>query len=451
MAVTKEITRLEKSAAKLSFTVPKDDVRMFYDQSLNEIIREIQIKGFRKGKVPKNVVEQKFKGVLQEQILNELISKTVLDAINADDFPKDDKPLPYSDPQVVQGDDGGPKLSLDTDFSFAVTYDVYPKLENLKCEGFEATVDDAEVTQADIDRELEAIRERNAIVLEREENAPARKGDVVTLDYCELDTNGKEIPAKKREDFTFTVGDGLNYYKFDEEITGIKQGETKIITKTMPADFHDEELAGKTVNISIKIKSVKEKKLPALDDEFAQDVDEKFNTLADLVNSVKKRLEDTLEDARKRKRRQALFDKILEANPLEIPASMVQAEMYARLSTVFGASKRFPEFATQFLNNDPTLENARPEIERNIKIYCIQRHLAEEFKFEVSDADIEKEIDTIAGRAGMEREEIVQFYREPAKREELVESLKLAKVNDFLLEKNTIKPGAKVSYLDIAG
>ncbi|MDR0551853.1 MAG: trigger factor [Spirochaetaceae bacterium] len=443
MSITKEITRLEKSAVKLSVIVPKDEVCAFYDKSLEEVARDIQIKGFRKGKAPKSLIEQKFRSVLREQITNELISKTIIDLINAEDFPKDAAPLNYMDPQI----EGEPKIDLETDLHFAITYDVAPQLENIKYEGLEVTVDYAEITDEDIERELEEVRDRNSIVIDRDESSPVQKGDIVTLDFCELDADGSEKSNTKREDFTFTAGSEATYYKFDEDVLGLKTGEEKIFDKTMPKHLTDNENEGNTIKFKVKIKSIKEKKLPELDDELAQDVDEKYNTLDDLKAGIKKKLTAELEDTMRGKKISALLDAVCEANPFDVPESMIRTELYMRISQ-FVPDMR--EAAALIDSESDFVKRMRPEIELNIKKALIMQKVSADFPVTVDEEEIEKEIELLAERINSSVDEVKRYHAEEAPRAELTAAIKNRKLNEIVLAKNTVKDGNKVSFLEIA-
>jgi trigger factor len=147
-----------------------------------------------------------------------------------------------------------------------------------------------EITDEEMNEELKAIQERNAMVLDKKDSEGAANGDIATINYSELDDNGEEIAGSQREGFVFTIGSGENIYKIDDEIIGMKKDDTKEITKTYDADFADKELAGTTKKIKVTVTALKIRDLPELDDELAQDVNEKYKTLDDLKADIKKNL-----------------------------------------------------------------------------------------------------------------------------------------------------------------
>ena len=238
MVAKKEIEKLENSNVKLTVTIGKSDVESVYKKTLELYIKNAQIPGFRKGKVPASVLETKFGDAVKNDAMADLIEeslKEIFDTI-------EEKPLGYSQPEMEKMDD----FDLSKDFSFTITYDVFPsvKVENLT--GVTIEQPQVEITDDDIKKELEEIQERNSIVLDKSDDAKAEKGDIGTFTFCELDGNQEEVAGTKRQDFVFTIGDGLNLYKFDDEVIGMKKGETKVFTKEYPKDFNAPELAGKT-------------------------------------------------------------------------------------------------------------------------------------------------------------------------------------------------------------
>ena len=320
MKLNKEFTKLEKSAVKLTVTVEKSDVQETYKTILDKYVKNAQIPGFRKGHVPAAVLERKFSDALKQDALSEIIDKSLNEVFENE---KENRPLPYAQPVMEQF----PELNLDSDLSYTVTFDVFPKIEVKDFSGITVKEPQVEITDKDIERELTAIQERNAVVMDKKDSETVAKDDIVTINYSELDENDKEIEGSKREGFVFTVGTGENIYKIDDEIIGMKKNETKQITKTYSKDEKDADLAGKTKKISVTVTSLKIRNLPALDDELAQDVNEKFKTLEDLKNDIKR----SLETAKNRKiselKNNSLLSQLVEKNPFDITTILYYANI----------------------------------------------------------------------------------------------------------------------------
>ena len=323
-----------------------------------------------------------------------------------------------------------------------------------QCTGLEVEVPGAEITDEDLNRELEEIRERNAIVLDRDDSAQAQKDDVVTVDYFELDEAGETLPGSGRQDFVFTLGSGYNIYKFDDDITGMKKGETKEFTKTFPGDFSDSSLAGQTKRLRVTLTALKEKQLPGLDDDLAQDVDEKFNTLEDLKNSIRARLEKNLQRRLKEIKINKLLEKIMENTPVIIPESMIRVEIEGRLRNLARQFNTSSENVMKMLSQsggglDNIEKEWRPGDEKALHSRLIVETLIEERKLEAGDNEVETELETMAAETGTALEEFKKYYEQDNMKEYLKEDIKERKLFDLLLAENTVKAGEKAKYLDL--
>jgi trigger factor len=448
--VNKEITRLEHSAVKLTVTVDKEDVRAGYDDLIKDYIKSVQIPGFRKGKVPQEVLERKFGESLKNEALNKILGKTVQDVFADESFPKEDQPLPYSEPRL----EDEPAPDFEKDLTFSLVYDVLPKLELGPWKDLEVEVPEVEIGDEDLRRELEEIRERNSIVLDRDDDVPAVKNDVITVNYCELDGEGSPLKGTEREDFVFTLGSLYNIYQFDDEIEGMKKGETKEIEKTFPADYVHKDMAEKTYKIRVTVNAVKEKKLPDLDDEFAQDVDEKYATLEDLKNNIRERLSKNLNAKIRDITISRILEKILETTPIDLPESMVRLELDSRLRNL---ARRFnipPEQLEQTLagsGGDPEkIRNEwRADAEKALKSRLVVETLMRDLKFEVSDEEVEKELKTQSEDSGTSLEEVKRYYEQENVREYLKEDIKERRLFDMFIAENRVKKGKKEKYLDL--
>jgi trigger factor len=349
-----------------------------------------------------------------------------------------------------------PEFDPERDLTFSVVYDVLPKVAVGQWKGLEAEVPDVSVGDEDIQRELEAIRDRNAFVLDRDEGAAAEKDNVVTVNYGEIGDDGAVSPGSERQDFVFTLGSGYNIYKFDDEITGMKKGETRDIEKTYPEDFSEAELAGKTKKIRVTLTALKEKKLPDLDDDLAQDVDEKFKTLEDLKNNIRERLDRTLEKQLRDIKISKILEKIVENTPVDVPESMIRLELESRwrnLARRFGASvEDIVSMMSRSGQNPMEIQDGwRPEAVKALHSRLIVETFIEEQDISASGEEMEKEFERIADEMGNSLEEVKKYYEQDHMKEYLQEDIKERKIFDLLLAENTIKLGEKTNYLDIVG
>jgi trigger factor len=450
VTVTKDIQRLEHSSVKLTLTVGKDDVRSEYDKLITDYSKTIQIPGFRKGKVPKEVLVRKFGDTLKGEALGHIIENAISEIFEDESFAKEDRPLPYSTPQIQDE----PSLDLESDLVFSVAYDVLPQITVGPWKGLEVEVPDAAVSEEDLDRELEAIRDRNAVVLDKDDGAGAAKGDVVTVNYLELSDAGEPLAGTERQDFVFTLGSGYNIYYFDDEITGMQKGETRDIEKVYPADFEDTGLAGKTKKIRVTLTALKEKQLPTLDDDLAQDVDEKFNTLEELKTDIRERLTKNLDRRLREIQISRLLEKIMESTEVDVPESMVRVELESRWRNLARQFNMDGDRLAEIMGKAdtgalPMMEEWRPEAVKALQSRLIVETLIVNEALEASDEELEKEYETIAAESGTPLEEVKKYYEQEQMREYLKEDIKERKLFDRMLAENTIKRGKPEKYLDL--
>ncbi|MDR0760563.1 MAG: trigger factor [Treponema sp.] len=451
MTVTKEFKRLEHSALQLTLIIGKDDVRSEYDTIIAKYAKDMQIPGFRRGKIPREILLRKFGEAFKGETLEKIVEKAISTVFEDASFPKENRPLPYSVPQLKDTD---LKLDLETDLTFSVVYDTFPQIVAGPWKGYEVEAPDAEISDEDLDRELQILRERNAVVLDKDDNAATAAGDVVTVNYVEIADTGDLIPGTERQDFVFALGTGHNIFKFDDEVAGMKKGETRDIDKSYPEDFEDQDLAGKTKKIRVTLTALKEKRLPELDDDLAQDVDEKFTTLEDLKNSIRERLIWNLERKVREVTVNQLLAKIMDSTPVDVPESMIQVELESRWQDLARQLKVTPEVLekkTEKPDRSKSLlfEGWRPEVVRALQIKLIVNTLIQDLGIDAGDEDIEKEFEAQSRGTGASVEEIEKYYESDQMREYLKEQIRERKLLDLLLAENTIKKGNHTKYLDL--
>jgi len=442
VAINKEIKRLDKSNVSLSVTVPKDDVRAQYDAMLKEYSKNLQIPGFRKGHVPQEVLERKFAEALKGEAMGRIMESTLQEIFKAENMPRNERPLPYSTPELQ----GEPEFDFEKDLQFTVNYDVLPEVKIGQWKGLKVDYPYAEVEKKDIDKELDEIRDRNSIVMDKDDSAATAKGDVTTIDYEIFEEDGITPLQISRKDFTLSI-DGKNVFKFDDYITGMKKGETKEFEKKFESDYFDPALADKTRKVKITLTALKEKKLPDLDDDLAQDVDEKFKTLDDLKNSIKDRLEKHLEYKLREKKINELLTKIMENTPVTLPESMIRIEVEGRMRRIAQYYSTGIEQIQQMMNISEKTSEWRGNAEKALHSRLIIETLMEDQKIEVSDADVEEEFKSIAAANGADIEEVKKHYNEEALFY-MKEDIREKKITDILLAENTLKQGKKENYLD---
>lgn len=451
MNVTKEIQKIENSAVKLTATIAQADVESGYKTEFAKYAKNIQLPGFRKGHVPTKVIEQKYGESLKYEIAGGLIDEALNEVLKGDDA-KDFRPLPYAQPRL-EGDKL-PELDLTKDFTFTVTYDVFPTVEVKNFSGITIKEPQVEIGDKEMEDELKAIQDRNAVIVDKKDDDPVAKDNIVTIDYKELNDDGSTVEGSTREGFVFTVGSGENIYKIDDEIIGMKKNDTKEITKTYAADDSDPELAGKTKKISVTIKALKEKNLPAIDDELAQDVSEKYSNLADLKADIKKQMEGAKTRKLAEMKSQDLLEQLVEKNPIVLPKSMIQAEQEARWRMLAQQFQTTPEQLEKMIlssgqSKESMIDQWTGNTEKMLKSRLIVDALLREKNISVTPEEVEAQYQKIADEQGISVDEVKKHYDDPRNKEYLVDETKENKLFEELYKDVKVSKGDKISFSDL--
>lgn len=450
MVQEKQVEAQENSSVKLTMTVPADEVRKAYDELVAKYRKDAHLKGFRKGKVPIDVLERKFGESFRAETLQTVIESALQESIESVDEAQ--RPLPYARPTLVDED---LELEPDSPLKFSVTYDVFPEATLGEYRGLEISEPQVKITKKDEDRELESMREQNALVIEKDEGAVA-EGDIVTINYEEVDENDEPVADTRREDYTFTVGSGHNLYHLDTELVGMERGETRTIEKEFPEDFEHDELAGQKKRLRVEITVVKQRDVPDLDDEFAQDISDDFETLADLRKDIRARLEKTVAERVRGRKIDQLMEQIVAASEVDVPASMVDTELENSWRNLAQQYQVSPEQMDQLLamqgqTRDAIFEDWRPAATERLKRSLLVQKMIEREEIEVSEEDAEQQIREDAEERKADADQILEYYKKNGMLSYVQQELAEKRMFDTVLAASNVKKGDKVNYVDLVG
>lgn len=450
VTVTKEFTKLEKSAAKLTVTIAQKDVAENYKESITKYAKNVQLPGFRKGHVPVKVLETKFGSDLKNEISANLIDKALNEIFSDNEDKSIERPIGYSQPQLEDFH----AIDTEKDYTFTVKYDIFPTVEVKNFDGVVIKEPQVEIGDKELEDELKNLQERNAVVVDRKDDDAAEKDNIVTVSYFEIGDDGKEVEGSKRDDYVFTIGAQQNLYKLDDDIIGMKKGETKLITKTYAADDSNKELAGKTKKFSVTVSAIKIRNLPALDDDLAQDINDKYKTLDDLKNDIR----HNMELARNRKiaemKSNSLLEQLVEKNPVEVPETMLKVELENRWQMMARQFQTTPEqldrmVAASGQKKEDMLAEWTGNSELNLKCRLVLDALIRERKVEASAEEIEAELSRIAEESGVSLDEVKKNYDSPRAKEYIAEEVKERKIFDALYKEVKVEPGDKIAFADL--
>ncbi|MEC1512724.1 trigger factor [Bacillus subtilis] len=414
----------EGNEGVLTVEVDAETFKTALDDAFKKVVKQVSIPGFRKGKIPRGLFEQRF-GV-------EALYQDALDILLPVEYPKAVEEAgiePVDRPEIdVEKIEKGESLI----FTAKVTVKPEVKLGDYKGLGIEK--DDTAVTDEDVQNELKTLQERQAELVVKEEGA-VEEGNTVVLDF-EGFVDGEAFEGGKAENYSLEVGSGSFIPGFEDQLVGLEAGAEKDVEVTFPEEYHAEDLAGKPAVFKVKIHEIKAKELPELDDEFAKDIDEEVETLAELTEKTKKRLEEAKENEADAKLREELVLKASENAEIDVPQAMVDTEL-DRMLKEFEQRLQMQgmnlELYTQFSGQDEAAlkEQMKEDAEKRVKSNLTLEAIAKAENLEVSDEEVDAELTKMAEAYNMPVENIKQAI---GSTDAMKEDLKVRKAIDFLVE-----------------
>ena len=401
-----QVEALEKNMAKLTVEVPADRLEKALDTAYNKQKKSISIPGFRKGKVPRAMVEKMYGvEIFYEDAANILLQETYPEAY--DESGLDIVSQPSID--VVQLEKGKP-------FIYTAEVAVKPEVTLGKYKGITVTKIDTTVTDEEVDAEIETQRNNNARTVSVER--PIENGDTAVIDF-EGFVDGAAFEGGKGENYDLEIGSHSFIDTFEDQLVGKLAGDDVDVNVTFPEQYQAEDLAGKPALFKVKIHEVKAKELPELDDEFAQDVSE-CDTLADYKEEVKKKLADRKEaDARRTKEDEAV-DKIIDDAKMDIPEAMIDNQVNSMINDFANnmmqqglSLEQYMQFTGMTM--DKFKEQVRPDAVKRIQTSLVLEQIAKEENIEVSDEDVDAEIEKMAASYGMEADKLKEYIQDAEK------------------------------------
>lgn len=420
-----QVEKLEKNMAKLTIEAGAEEVEKAIEAAYRKQKGQISIPGFRKGKVPRQVIEKMYgKEVFYEDAANSLIPDAYEKAL--DECEEDIVSSPQI--EVVQIESGKP-------FIFTATVALKPEVKLGNYKGVEVEKADVNVTEEEIDEVIERERENNARNISVEDR-PVKDGDMTVIDF-EGFVDGVPFEGGKGENYPLTIGSGAFIPGFEEQLIGAEIGKETEVNVTFPEDYQAENLKGKAAVFKCTVKEIKEKELPDVDDEFASEVSE-FDTLAEYREDVKKNLEDKKVKEAKEAKEAAVIEAIVEASEMDIPDAMVETQQrqmvdeFAQRISMQGLSvEQYFQFTGT--NYQQMVEQIKPRALERIKSRLVLEAVAKAEKIEVTDEDYDKEMDSMAEVYQMEVSKVKEMLG--AKEEKEIKlDLAVRKAAEFVVE-----------------
>lgn len=418
-----EISSVKK---KLLFDVPWNYVKKELDSAYREVGKTSRIKGFRQGKAPRKILELHYKDYVENRTVSNLVR------VSYEKVLKENNIMPVADPVIDQGG-----IEENKNFTFSATVEVEPVIEPRDYIGLELEKDEITVTDEDVQKRLDELRDIHSTLENIENGRGIIEGDFAYIDF-EGRHEGKPVKELTQESFLLEIGSGRVLPGFEEQLVGMKVGESKGITAKIPDNYYLNDIAGKELSFAVTVKDIKKKVLPELNDDFIKNF-EKYESLDALKEDIKKSLEeekgrDVDLDLNKR-----IIEELLKKNEFDVPASFVESQIF---SMMMDAQRRMVLGGVDSKSAAETVvklhDKFKDEAEKIVKFTLLFSSIAKKESITVDEEEIEERLRYIADRQGRDYESLRKSWENSNMREQLKGEILREKTLDFIKEKAKI-------------
>ena len=418
------VEKLSPVLVEFQVTVPADRVKQSLDRAYDSLAKTSHIKGFRKGKAPRQILAHLFGERVASDVANKLVEDTLNEALTERNV------RPITNPAVEK-----PKPSASDDFTYRARFEVTPDIERVEYEGLEVSKPGYEVTDQEVDAEIEKLRRAHSTLQVPNPARPAKSGDTVTMDFV-LQVDGKPVDNGVGTDVNAEIGSATLLSSLSDGLTGKEPGAEFDVDLTFPANYQRQELREKPARFHITLKEVKERVLPELDDEFAKDVGA-FENLAALRADVSAKLEKAAKERADNEVAEALVLELCKRNPVPVPPSLVQQQARIQEDDILEQARRSGQ-AVRTLS--PELkQRIAAEAELKVRAGLLMAEIAKKNSVQINQDDITKAYEELAEQTGKNINKIKVQYQDPKQREMLIGMI----LEDKVL--NIIEAAAKIT------
>lgn len=421
-----KLETIEENKRKLTVTVEAEAFNKALDVAFEKVSKNVEVKGFRKGKVPRAIFEKRFgEAALYEEAINYLIPIEYPKAVD------EAKVFPVAQPEI---DVDFESLGKDKDFTFTAVVVVKPTVTLGEYKGLELTQLSTEVTDEDVTNEINKLTDRYAELVVKEDEA--KDSDTVVIDYVGS-VDGVEFEGGAANNYSLKLGSNSFIPGFEDQLVGIKAGEDRDVNVTFPTEYHAEDLAGKEAVFKVHCHEVKERVLPELDDEFVKDLEiEGVETVEALKEDARKRLQDQKEQQAKNTLIDTAVDLAANNSTVNIPVEMIQEEAHRMLHDAEHQMQQQGISLDMYMqmtgqSHDDLVDQFKGEAEKRIRYNLTLEAIVEAEGIEATEEDINKEMEEMAKRYNVTVDQVKAVYTDTA---DIAYSVKLQKAMDFLVE-----------------
>ncbi|MGP3777234.1 trigger factor [Halanaerobium saccharolyticum] len=426
MEVKKEV--LEGNKVKLEVEIESDQVDEALEQAYRQVVKDIEIPGFRKGKAPRKIIEQRFgEEVLHKDALDILIPQGYSEAVEEADIE------PIAQPDIEDF-----YISKGEAATFTAIVEVKPEVELGDYKGLGIEKEDTDVKDEEIAQRLEKMQDEHSqlTTAEREE---LQDGDFAIIDFTGY-VDGEEFPGGSAEEYSLEIGSGSFIPGFEEQLVGMKVGEEKSVEVTFPEDYHADDLAGADASFDVLLKEIKVKQRPELDDDFAKEASD-YETMEELRVSIEEELAEQKENSAENNFREELIKKASENAEVNMTDTLVDEQldqMFQRLSQSISQQGMDVEDYLGYMGMDEEgwREQNKETASERAKELLVLEAIADVEDIEVTDEEIEDEVNEIAEMHEQDPEQIKAILQMQGQLSQLKEDIRRQKTIDFLIENN---------------
>ena len=434
--MTVTVETLEKLERKITLTLPVSAIQTEVDARLKKLAKSVKMDGFRPGKVPMNVVAQRYGYSVQYEVLNDKVGEAFAQAAN------EAKVRVAGQPRISEKE-GAPEGQL----TFDAIFEVYPDVKLGDLAAVEVEKLSSEVSEAAIDKTIEILRKQRRTFALRAQDAAAQDGDRVTIDF-EGKIDGEPFSGGKAEDFQFLVGEGQMLKEFEDAVRGMKTGESKTFPLSFPADYHGQDVAGKTADFLVTVKKVEAAHLPEVNEALAKSLGIADASVEGLRADIRKNLEREVKFRLLARNKQAAMDALVKQAELELPQSIVQSEV-DRLKE--GARADLKQRGIKDADKAPIPDDIfRPQAEQRVRLGLVVAEVVRTHELHAKPEQIRAHIEELA--ASYERpQDVVRWYYGDNQRLAEVEAVVIeSNVSEFVLSKAKVTDKA-ISFEELMG
>ena len=426
-----EIEKTSPIERKILFEIPGDVVSQEVESAYRTLNRNVKLKGFRPGKAPRSILERYYKNQVQEEVVSKLIKDSYGKAVEEYHL------APVVAPTVLDH-----TFDAGKDFKYSVTVEVKPEVTVEGYSGLEVEKPAVTVSEEEIQARLKELQETHAQLKPLATQRPIQAKDFVIIDF-EGFHSGRPLEGWKAQDHLVEAGSKTLVGELDVQLLGLSQNEERNIELTLPETYSKKELAGQKIDIHIKVKEIKEKILPPLDDEFAKDVG-KFNTLAELRVRLCQNIEEEKHAQADRVAKEKLLAMLVEKHAFAVPKSMVERHVQNLIArTELRMARQGMKLEEANLDRQKLHDSFLPGAEKDVRGSLILEKIAEMEKLSVSEAEVTGRFEKMAAQLNQRVEALKSYYQKEGLLEEFRAQILEEKTLDFLLSQSKVteKPG----------